>query len=383
MELSKAALERILDAPDLSAVSVVQLVEFFRNEAEAQRFLPERICERDPRTGEHVLYSTARGRRPRGGAAGPEPQAGKGADSAGECIVCEGKLTRVVDCAELSRGFTFINKNLFPILFPWAGPELLMRSSGEGAGQSSAAFGLHFLQWTSSVHGMDWQNMPVEDGVIVLKRLAALEKKLLFESGDFMPANQEAEKSGAAAARGYVTMMKNYGRLVGGSVVHGHQQIAWSNLIPGKVLRNAQFREQRGECFSGFLWRENPGELLVCEYPRARLMVPHFMRRPYELMLLMSDTEKQWLHQLDEEELLSVALGWRDGIRVVLRSMEWLGREPAYNVTSNAGPGAGIYFDFVPHTQEYGGFEQMGLWVCQETPKRAAERARRFLEEGE
>jgi hypothetical protein len=52
--------------------------------------------------------------------------------------------------------------------------------------------------------------------------------------------------------------------------------------------------------------------------------------------------------------------------------MPRVGREIAYNVITNNGPGAGLYFEFLPYTQEIGGVEHLGLFVCQELPERAA-----------
>lgn len=55
-----------------------------------------------------------------------------------------------------------------------------------------------------------------------------------------------------------------------------------------------------------------------------------------------------------------------------MQIMSMLGREPAFNMTINNGRGAGLYLEFLAHTQEIGGFEQLGLWVCQESTTNAA-----------
>ncbi len=34
---------------------------------------------------------------------------------------------------------------------------------------------------------------------------------------------------------------------------------------------------------------------------------------------------------------------------------------------------AGLYFEFLPYTQEQGGLEQLGLSICQMEPERAAQ----------
>jgi galactose-1-phosphate uridylyltransferase len=261
---------------------------------------------------------------------------------------------------ELDTGFTFINKNLFPVLYP----------------QSGAVRGLHFLQWTSSQHGKDWHNLPRKDCTVVMERLAALEKKLLEEGeGLLPPAQVDADRS-----QGFVVIIKNCGRLVGGSLAHGHQQIAYSSVMPRCFLDNGRFEQTHGETFSDYLQRENPPELLLKDYGSALLMVPYFMQRPYNMMLLVKDTSKQYLYQLDEAEIAAVSQGWHDALGAIHALMPQIGRETAYNVITNNGPGAGLYFEFLPYTQETGGLEHLGLFVCQELPQRAAARICSLIE---
>ena len=45
-----------------------------------------------------------------------------------------------------------------------------------------------------------------------------------------------------------------------------------------------------------------------------------------------------------------------------------------------AAPGAGIYFEFLPLTQETGGFEQLGLSICQSEPAVAAAQLRETID---
>jgi hypothetical protein len=52
----------------------------------------------------------------------------------------------------------------------------------------------------------------------------------------------------------------------------------------------------------------------------------------------------------------------------MLMVMPMIGKEPAYNVVTNNGPGCGLYFEFLPYTQEIGGFEYLGLYLCQGNP---------------
>jgi hypothetical protein len=60
--------------------------------------------------------------------------------------------------------------------------------------------------------------------------------------------------------------------------------------------------------------------------------------------------------------------------------MPAIGKPTAYNITVSNGPGAGLYCEFLPYTQETGGFEHLGLWVCQDTPNRVAPTLRDAIE---
>ena len=221
--------------------------------------------------------------------------------------------------------------------------------------------------------------MPFSDRVVVMKRLAALEKILLTTSGDFMPATTlDDEKLGCY---GFVSITKNGGRLVGGSLAHGHQQILFSDFLPRRILDNLNFKQRRGETFSSYLLKENPGELCIYDYKTAVLLVPYFMRRPYDMMLVIKDTRKRYLHELTDAEVIDVSDGWHDAIRLIRLVMPQIGREIAYNVITHNGPGAGLYFEFLPYTQEFGGIERLGMSVCQADPQIVSMQMRSIIDD--
>jgi diadenosine tetraphosphate (Ap4A) HIT family hydrolase len=215
--------------------------------------------------------------------------------------------------------------------------------------------GGHFLQWSSSYQDRDWYNMPLDDCTIVMTRLARLEEALLGDNA------------------GYVSIIKNCGRLVGGSIAHGHQQVGFSTVLPRRNRDLVRFEKKNGKRFSTHMLEHTPDELLLKDYGTAVLVIPYFMRRPFDMMLIVKDTEKQHLHALSEQELRDVANGWHDGIRAMRAALTGLDKQIAYNITANTGPGTGIFFDFLPYTQEMGGFEHLGLFVCQSTPQISAE----------
>ena len=373
--LSRPDLEKILQLKSISQTSYSQLAALFEIEPGIKDHLPEGICQVDPRSGERVLYNPSRGARPHDNRDSGELQIDQNEGQA--CLVCEGRTTGVIDVADLSQGFIFINKNLYPIVFPRNIPESFSGFSPEHASEGPSgipAYGLHFLQWTSSIHDMDWHNMPVPDLVLVLERLANLEKQLLINSSNLMPSNQVW--GDPPQYHGFVSIIKNVGPLVGGSLVHGHQQIVLSNIIPRRAYQNWQFETERQENFSTYLLRTNPPELVVNDYGQATLLVPYFMRRPYDMLLLLNDTRKGYLHQLNPAEMAAVASGWKQAIAAIRTVMPQMGREVAFNVITHNGPGCGLYFEFLPYTQENGGFELLGLSVCQASPLQVAQRLR-------
>ncbi|HSJ59035.1 MAG TPA: hypothetical protein VLC95_17740 [Anaerolineae bacterium] len=349
-QLSADALNRLLRARRVGDLDREALADIVRHELASTTALPDGTCAVDPRTGDVVVHTSARARRPHDNR--PEGAAAM-AHPGRACPICEGKTTGLVDVAPLptSGSQTFINENLFPVLYPWAGGE-------------QAACGMHFVQWTSTLHDRDWHNLPVSDCQVVMERLAALEGALLAGTGD---------------DGGYVLILKNYGHPVGASLAHGHQQILWSNLLPRRLAGNAVFEEQHGEPISRYLLRENPPELTVVDYGPALLAVPYFMRRPYDTVLIVKDSGKAHLSELDSAEIGAVARGWHDATRAMHQVLRGLDREIAYNVVANNGPGAGLYFEFLPYTQEVGGLEHLGMYICQETPAAAAAELRRLL----
>jgi galactose-1-phosphate uridylyltransferase len=351
--LSADALNQLVRTHRVGDLDRDTLAHIVRHELGSTTALPDGTCAIDPRTGDVIVHTSARARRPHDNRPGA-PAAVAAPERA--CPICEGKTTGIVDVAPLpaSRSQTFINENLFPVLYPWPGDE-------------QAAHGMHFVQWTSTLHDRDWHNLPVSDCQVVMERLAALEGALL---------------TGTRDDRGYVLIIKNSGHLVGASLAHGHQQILWSNLLPRRLAGNAVFEEQHGEPLSRYLLRENPPELTVVDYGPALLAVPYFMRRPYDTVLIVKDTEKAYLSDLDSAEIGAVAHGWHDATRAMHHVLRGLGREVAYNVLAHNGPGAGLYFEFLPYVQEVGGLEHLGIYVCQETPATAAEELRRFLAGG-
>ena len=355
-QLSKSQIKNKIQNKDISTLKLNQIEELFNNEVELKKFSPDGVYQIDPRTQDRIVYNSARSKRPHDN----RPNDQENIDIKGKsCVICEGNTTNIVDIADLSEGFTFINKNLFPVFFP-------KNSSNSNKDQNLAVYGYHFLQWTSSIHQADWQNMPLEDRIIVMQRLAALEKKIVENKNN------------------HILIIKNYGYLVGGSLVHGHQQIGVNNLMPNKIKQDIQFEKENQQSFSEYMQKKTPQQLIIKEYEHAILITPYFMRRPFDMQLILKDTSVSFIHQLNQNQLTSVVEGWHDAINIMLKIMPKIGREKAYNITTHNGFGNSLYFEFLPYTQEMGGFEHLGIFSCQGNPYQSASDARNLLlNEGE
>jgi len=366
-KLPEKLLREILVSQEIETISLHDLRAYFKMDQPENRTSSGFQFSVDPRSRESTIYNPARAKRPHNYS--DQIKKKNGRDT---CPICAGETTGIIDLAPLSDGYTFINRNLYPVIRP---PDL---SGSVQATDRNLMWGFHLVQWSSTIHDQDWHNMAEEDCVIVMSRLAAAEKKLLKVAREIKEKLSSGDDSMGHGP--YVSIIKNAGSAVGGSMEHGHQQILVSNLAPRRFLENQKFERENGITFSEHLQASNPRELLLRDYGGAALVVSKYMRRPLEMVLVLKGTKKSYLHQLDEGELMAVSRGWTDGTRVIRKLMPELERDIAYNVVTHNGEGSGLYFEFLPYTQETGGFEQLGLAVCQADPLRTAEQIRRLLE---
>src|SRR3972149_6725153 len=104
-----------IDFEDLGKVSFEDIINNITLDPSIAQHKPLSHYQVDPRSGDRVVYSEARAKRPHDNVSVGEekPTKSKG------CVVCEGKTTSIIDIASISEGFTFINKNLFPVTYPF------------------------------------------------------------------------------------------------------------------------------------------------------------------------------------------------------------------------------------------------------------------------
>lgn len=326
-------------------------------EASIREFAPDGRVAIDPRDGVRIVFAAGRAKRPRA-ALPPLP-------AEAPCPVCEGRLTRVVDVAPLpSGGVTFVNKNLYPIVY---------------ANPHAGAHGAHFLQWTSLRHDEDLDALSVPDVAAILARLAALERTFLHE-------NPLSFAHGGRCRRGphhgYFLVIKNRGGLVGGSLVHGHQQIVLTEVLPGRLADDLRFHRATGRSVAEFLLERTPEALVLARYEgNVTALVPPFMRRPLHSMLVVGDASRRCLHDLSPKEIRGLAAGTRGLLRAFRELMpRRYGKPYTLNMIVHNGPSPGVYFEFFPYTQEMGGYEHLGLFVCQDSPESSAAALKAALE---
>lgn len=361
-KLSRARIDELVELADASQARRGQLADAIRADREIAAFKPEAECRIDPRDGMPIVYSLARARRPHDTT--PAKAATVEDPSAADCPVCAGKTTGILDKAAAGTGITFINKNLFPVVYPADGPCLEVTGEHSTA-TGERACGGHYLQWTSDRHDTDLHNASYAHVTVVLERLAAFELALL-RSGTDLPKVGEDK---GAALHGYVGIIKNRGHAVGGSLVHGHQQIVHTNVRPQRTAQHQQFMEREARSFARFVLDETPRELVIADTGDVVAVTPFFLRRPLQAFILIKDTRKSYLHQLSRRELSQLARALRRVCGTVMEAMPRIGREPAYNLVFHTGPIGGMYVEMLPWSQQYGGYEQLGLFICQGTPE--------------
>lgn len=361
-QLSKALASSLLQTANIEELSGEQLLALFQAEAGLQQYAPQDFGQIDPRSNDRILFNPSRAKR---------PNADTVTRTINTCPICDGTTTRIIDFVELSEGFSFINKNLYPAMYPHEDIRFDRPRTTR-----FPAWGMHFLQWTSSFHDQGWHNMAIADLVVVLQRLGALEKYLLTTFADYFNSSRWDTPDGA---KGHVSIIKNGGLGSGGSLSHDHQQIIFSNALPRRVIENKQFEEKHGEVFSRFLLDENPASLVLQDFGEAVLLVPYFMRRPYNMLLVLKDTTKQYVHQLTLAEREAVSKGWKTAIQAIHGLAAMQGSNLPFNVITHNGVGAGLYFEFLPRSQTEGGFELIGFSVCQSSPQLAAEQIRHCI----
>ena len=344
-KVSSEVLAKLTYSTDLDEYDFDGLRAAIRKDDLINPFVPENYVRTDPRNGERVLYSLARAQRPMTTKEETRPEL-RHIDS---CPLCNGETTSFIDVTPLSEGHTLINKNLYPAIYPH-----------QMTNEAEPAFGMHFLQWSSTLHDKDIHNMPKSDCRIIIDRLALLEEKLLHS------ASKKEHKA-------YVGIIKNYGFLAGGSLSHGHQQIVYSNVAPRKIVDDERFLSERSQSFADYLMKTNDESLTIASFGPIKAVTPHFMLRPLHTILLFQGEPCEYLHHLSDGQRDGLVEAFGKLLPAIIETMPKIGRLPCFNIVFHCGPIGQMYIEIHAYTQEIAGLEHLGLYVCQGTPEQSAQ----------
>ena len=343
-QVSSKVLAKLTYSTDLGEYEFDDFLAAIREDTLIDPFLPKDYVRTDPRNGERVLYSLARAKRP----IRTKEEARAELRHIDSCPLCNGETTSFIDVTALSEGHTLINKNLFPAIYPHSKNN-----------EAEPAFGMHFLQWSSTIHDRDIHNMPKGDCRIVIDRLALLEEKLLHS------ASSKEHKA-------YVGIIKNYGFLAGGSLSHGHQQIVYSNVAPRKIVDDECYLAKHSHSFADYLVKRNDESLTVASFGPVKAVTPYFMLRPLQTILLFQGAPCEYLHHLDDEQRDGLVEAFGKLLPAIIETMPEIGRLPCFNIVFHCGPIGRMYVEIHAYTQEIAGLEHLGLYVCQGTPEQSA-----------
>ena len=113
------------------------------------------------------------------------------------------------------------------------------------------------------------------------------------------------------------------------------------------------------------------------------ILVPPFMRRPLHAFIVPHVANPVgWLHHLADDLRDAVAVAVARLTAAVDDLMTASHGEPAWNLVLHAGQGCDPLFELRPYTQAPGGYEHLGLYLCEETPATSAGRLREALRGG-
>jgi len=354
--LPRAALDGNVASRSLQALGFAGLTELCLRSGAAHA--PDPLYAKDPR-GLPIAYSEPRSRRPIGRTDG--------------CAVCDAETCPAADVAELPGGdVAWLTPNLYPILYPFPSAP---------RGGAPPLHGLHLVQWSSLRHDGGLTGADAATAAAIVAQWSRAEEFLLHHADARFPLSGEG--ADGRPHRGFCGLVKNRGRRVGGSVEHDHQQVLLSNVPYAEPPATVGLGE--------LLLRDATPERIVDRAGDLALtLVPSFMRRPLHAFIVPlapgvtpggppRAQRAGWLHHLPEPARDAFALALARLARAVSVDMERRNGEPAWNMIVHTGPGCGPLLELRPFTQPLGGFEQLGLYLCEEKPETSAGRLREAL----
>ena len=163
----------------------------------------------------------------------------------------------------------------------------------------------------------------------------------------------------------YILIFKNYGKIAGASLEHGHSQLIALPIVPKRVQEElegaATYYSYKERCVFCDMIREerDEKERIIYEDEKVIAFCPFVSRFPYEVWI-MPKRHASDLTALDRDTVPSVAKALRDSL---LRIKKYLG-DPAYNFIIHTSPINGHeredyhwHIEIMPKLVKVAGFE--------------------------
>jgi len=246
-----------------------------------------------------------------------------------------------------------LTENLFPFITPFPVPNRLNENKKMNKG-------IHLLVWPTDEHKKIYEMKP-DDFSKSFKLVGQLEKIILNESKEYKSMN----------------LIQNFGDDCGGSLSHIHFQANFLSFIHSSLKLDLEFEKKYNESFIYYMNKTNPLELTLRKkssenYGNVKVMVPYFMKRPYDVVIGIK--EKGHFNELSDDERLNFSRAIQDVVGALSIIMpEEYNKELSYNILFHSGDIDSLYAEILPRTQINGGFERSGTYICQHSPSSCAE----------
>lgn len=237
--------------------------------------LPEGPHRRlNPLTGDSILVSPHRGRRPWKGEVSSETVAALPAHDP-NCPLCPGG-TRQGGIVNENYSSTFVFTNDFPAVLKPDNEQSIDTTLLDGIVSSKTEYGTSRVICFSPQHNLTLAEMEIEDIAKVIDTWA-----------------EEYEDLGKEPYVGYVSIFENKGAIMGSSMPHPHGQI-WATssvpVLPSRSLQNQlrYFRTNGDPLLKVYLeWElQRPEERIICQNDHWVALVPYWAQWPFETMVL-------------------------------------------------------------------------------------------------
>ena len=332
--------------PDIDPTTWEGAAKIIRQNQQIKRNKPQ-VTKYDKLDEEYITYCNSRAER---------PHTNGTKNKVNDCPICKGDTTPILMKKD-SYPTPFINLNLFPFAHPDGIPievQGVIRDRMVGA---------NFLLWPTSDH-KEIHQLTNEENAASFSLLADFEKTL----GNTIKHNEKNYK-------GYFQVMKNTGKEAGGSLEHGHYQIAFINKIPPLIKKDRSFLEKEKISVAEYLnqYAQQNSSHVIKEYDNVQIITSPYAKKPLDITILPKKPGLEKLKDADGKTLEELSNATADVARALYSIMPAYNKPYAHNMIFHTGEDIGtLYIQFLLPTQTRAGFEECGVSVCQLDTESAA-----------